>query len=185
MSPSVSPSSQAKVPAKIQELDDLLGQREVYLRRIIAAQARKRDRDERSAKRYVEEVGDAPAMLDEINLKIGKLMSRHHAWITRLFSKTIARETGTVSVVIRPPEVDTPKDESRATARLFRLFGKRYVKVKLSLNRRAIAQAPRSHLENMRPVGVGVVNHLAVLVKSPSEDKATTILKRPYEKPKG
>jgi len=183
MTSSLVASSSKKSPDKVKEITELLQQREVCLQQIFAAEESKKVRDEETAKQYKEAVGDAPEELIKIDEKIGKIMSKHHFWITRLFSQTLELPTGVVKVVFRSVETVLPKNKRRLAVRLYRVFGEKYVTLTPELKRKAIGLAPEEDFKRMMPWGVKRSRHLTVLVKSPSETKFRTIFSRLYVEP--
>jgi hypothetical protein len=182
-SPSEVSSSESK-PNKVDEIAALLARREVCLEQIFAAEKQKKDRDEKTAALYEDAVGKAPAELAEIDEKIGQIMSRHHHWITRLYSQTLDLSTGVVKVTFRSIETVWPRNKRRLAVKLHHVFGEKYVKLVPELDVEAIARAPEEDLKRMAPWGLKRMSHLTVLVKSPSETKFRTIFKRPYTPPK-
>jgi hypothetical protein len=176
-------SSSAKKPDKVNEIERLLKRREECLQQISVAEEQKKIRDDETARLFKEAVGSTPEELVEIDEKIAKIMSRHHHWITRLFSQTVELSEGVVKVVFRSVETVFPKDKRRLAVRLYRVFGEKYVTLTPELNRTAIGLAPEEDLKRMAPWGVKRSRHFTVLVKSPSESKFRTIFSRLYKEP--
>jgi len=183
MSSSLEATSSRRKPNKVDVIASLLKKREACLTQIISAEAEKKLRDDETAALYKQAVGNSPEELAEIDERIGRLMSRHHHWITRLYSQTLDLPTGIVKVVFRPIETVWPKNKRRLAVKLFHVFGEKYVRLTPELDHGAIAQAPHEDLKLMAPWGLKRTKHLTVLVKSPNESKFKTIFKRPYAQP--
>ncbi len=111
------------------------------------------------------------------------VVNRRRSLMSR-FGKVIGLPGGTIRYRVDQKSLDTPKITTAIVKALLAMRGgKKYLTVKWSLNRDALTQATEHVLAKLRPLGVRVVRHEHITIKSDSQDEPTTLVRRPYRVP--
>jgi phage host-nuclease inhibitor protein Gam len=111
------------------------------------------------------------------------VVNRRRSLMSRL-GKVISFPGGTIRYRVDQKSLDTPRVTTAIVNFLLVMRGgKRYLTVKWSLNRDALTHASEHVLAKLRPLGVRVVRHEHITVKSDSQDEPTTLVRRPYRVP--
>lgn len=153
----------------VEQLDDLLHEREGLVSTIVEADRNRAKRLAELELRHQEELGTAPEELERLDAKLAAFVKRHRYWLTRLYSKTILRPYGEVKEVLRAVELDKPANTRPAIDLLLaRPGGKKYLKVTYALDLRKLLQAPSELKAALRPHGFWWGRHRTLSVKSPS-----------------
>ena len=107
------------------------------------------------------------------------LMPRRRSWLRR-FGRTAKLENGAVMWKMIGASLVTPKDETPVVAALLGMRGgKKLLRVKWEVERKAFSTAPAWILRRLKPLGVYYTRHETLSVKA-GNHKAIELDKRPY-----
>lgn len=122
--------------------------------------------------------------LSALDDRLKRLLVDHRRHFMNRFGKVINLPGGTIRYRVDAKSLDTPKVTTAIVNFLFLMRGgKKYLTVKWSLNRDALAHATEYVLAKLRPLGVRVVRHEHITIKSDCQDEPTTLVRRPYRVP--
>lgn len=122
--------------------------------------------------------------LAALDKRLAHLVLQRRRSILNHFGKVVKLPGGTIRYRIDTKSLDTPKVVTAIVNFLLTMRGgKKYLTLKWSLDRDALAQASEHVIARLRPLGVRVVRHEHITIKSDSEEEPTTLVRRPYHAP--
>ena len=157
------------VITSLEQLDEMMGQRALNLRR-----------DTRAKATYDKVHKEVMAQNKAIENAIAAYVSRRRRWIFAHLGKTLRLTNGVVTVRDNAPSLDTPRVVKPIVALLLRRRGGNtyLIEQEPKLNRDAITNAPKSLQRELRPFGVWVGRHETISLRVTGEEEAVTIASR-------